>query len=266
MLASAWEELDLLPRSSPPFEALFSPLHDAVSCEFEPLAASGSTRTDDSLTEERSGAASASDLDSMDPASNDSQKRKPPDEAISRQRELNRLAQVRYRARQRERRAATELQRQALGASLAAARAEARALEAEHVLLSRMLEQRDKGLGILQAAARCPVHQSGCPRMKACCYREEEGFTIAQTALLHANCMYADKASRMCGPDASLSPQDIKLFQGLSFEILFEFLARLRQEMRQLVDSIDAAPNQEKDAHLIRIMMQGVSGGIVLLK
>ena len=182
-----------------------------------------------------------------------------PQGPLARQRELNRRAQVRFRQRQRARREAAMVQYQEVRASLEAARAEKRALARQNVLLARLLEHRDRSLGLLQSgAAEAPPSGLGLRRLKPCCLRSEDGFSPAQMALLHADCLYGS-SNFFTMPGMALPPKDVQRMRELGPEPVLRMGYWLKQELASLIASLDVAYSSEKEARLNSVLATGVS-------
>ncbi|KAK2080844.1 hypothetical protein QBZ16_000698 [Prototheca wickerhamii] len=218
-------------------------------------------------TEDRVGA--APDWDRQGPSSQAtagssgrSDPRAEPQDPLARQRELNRRAQVRFRQRQRARREAAMAQYQEVRASLEAARAEKRALARQNVLLARLLEHRDRSLGLLQSGAgEAPPSGLGLRRLKPCCLRSEDGFSPAQMALLHADCLYGS-SNFFTMPGMALPPKDVQRMRELGPEPVLRMGYWLKQELASLIESLDVAYSSEKEARLNSVLATGTQLGL----
>ncbi|KAK2076013.1 hypothetical protein QBZ16_001349 [Prototheca wickerhamii] len=133
------------------------------------------------------------------------------EERLARQRERNRQAQVRYRARRKQVDSGLALRHALMAQTLAAARAEAASRAARNRELERLLQVRDAHVAVLRRGAACaPVAAPPCSHV-------EPGVSPGQLAILHS------------------------LFSAVGLDVIAERWAGLRRSVAALVAELDRA-------------------------
>ncbi|KAL6782248.1 hypothetical protein ACKKBG_A06090 [Auxenochlorella protothecoides x Auxenochlorella symbiontica] len=168
------------------------------------------------------------------------------EERVARQRERNKLAQKRYRARKQAASQARGMSLAQAREALVAARAEAAVLASQHGILERLLAVHDASLSILGEHR----NHSACP---ACNYAEP-GITPGQLAVLHAVCGDGERWRGW-----ALGPDDARHFAALSPEVVTE---RWLGRRRTLVDVCDQLVQRggrcpALEAHLQSVLDEG---------
>lgn len=155
------------------------------------------------------------------------------EERLARQRERNRQAQVRYRARRKQVDSGLALRHALMAQTLAAARAEAASRAARNRELERLLQVRDAHVAVLQRGAACaPVAAPPCSHV-------EPGVSPGQLAILHSLC---DRCGAQGGAHPlALPPRQAASFSAIGLDVIAERWAGLRRSVAALVAELDRA-------------------------
>lgn len=153
------------------------------------------------------------------------------EERLARQRERNRLAQIRYRARRKEVGVDLAVRHAELAAALASARTEATAHAARERVLDSLLVVRDLQIGALRRGA--PYGPAPLPP----CARVEPGVSPGQTAVLHGLC---DKFAGLGSPHPlALASCEAARFAALETDIIAERWDGIRRTVVAILTEIE---------------------------